>query len=235
MSRIIVTLDEIAKEARKMGVDIESNLNPGATEKQMSNSLARLPLALPDEILDLYRWHDGVRERRISDARIFPRFLFPSLEDCIDTTKELCSVAGDPEIRWRASWFYLCEDLAGDYYALETNPKVASGHIWFVSFGADPFVAFWSFETMLLSILECYKSGAYFLDADGFLDEQSELSNSIYRAHNCGLSPLRLISKEKLLKDMMQAKRKFELEMRPDLIDKLRELAGMSGINTDDW
>jgi hypothetical protein len=87
---------------------------------------------------------------------------------------------------------------------------------------------------MLLSILECYKAGAYFIGDDEFLDERRELSDVIYRALNHGFSPLRLESKEKLMGDMKRAKHKFKHEMRPDLIERLRELADRSGIAFDD-
>jgi hypothetical protein len=126
--------------------------------------------------------------------------------------------------------------MAGDYFSIQTCQQSGSyGRIFALQEALDPYPAFWSFATMLLSILECYKSGAYFLDDDGFLDEHREVSDPIYRNFNNELSPLRLIPREKLLKDIMQAKRRFESEKRPDLIDKLRELGGKSGINTDDW
>lgn len=237
MSEIGTILNSISQQAREIGLDVEAYMNPPAAIGEINRAASTLTFSLPSNVVDFYQWKNGVRlEGQTCEYRMFPRFVFPSLKEAVETTKALVAAADDPEIQWHKSWFALATDLAGDYLAIQAGQESGNyGTIFAIQQAVDPYPAFWSFEAMLLSILECYKSGAYFLDADGFLDEQSELSDPIYRAHNYGLSPLHLIPKEKLLEDIKRAKRKFELEMRPDLIDKLRELAGKSGINTDDW
>ncbi len=234
MNDVKVILQAIAIEAQKLGSEVEKYMHPAASENEIEKSINELPFDLPPNIVDLYRWRDGVRlNEQDCEFRMFPKFMFRPINIAVETTLTLVGAAADPELQWRDSWYGLATDLMGDYFAVETARGENYGRIFSVQQTHDPFPAFWSFITMLQSILECYKAGAYFIDDSGLLDERRELSDSIYRALNQGLSPLRFESRENLEESMKIAKRKFENEGRPDLIAKLRELADRSGLNFD--
>jgi cell wall assembly regulator SMI1 len=235
MSAITTYLTQIMDEAHKLGVDIEGNMYPGASIEEIKKATRALPFDLPEDIVELYLWRNGVRLKGQScEFRIFPRLLFQSINVSVETTRILISSSDEPLVRWRKTWYSLATDLAGDYYALDaTRDGQARGRIFAVMEATDPYPAFWSFEAMLLSVLECYRMGTYFLDESGFLGEDREMSDTIYRAINRGLSPHRLESRQDLIDQVKRAKGRFENEGRPDLIQKLRELARNSRLNID--
>jgi cell wall assembly regulator SMI1 len=190
MSRIRPMLEEIATRALAIGINCAGNMNPGITLAEAKSVCQDLPYELPQDVIELYLWRNGVRlEGQSFEMRIVPKFYFRSIEVSIETTTAFACRADDPEMQWKPSWFCLCTDLGGDCLSLETNRSEQFGRIFAVTEIAEPFPAFWSFDTMLLSILECYRAGVYFLDEDGTLAEDYEPADSIYRRFNHGLSP----------------------------------------------
>jgi cell wall assembly regulator SMI1 len=190
MSTITQYLNEISEECAKLGINLDANMFPGATLAQVAEATRKLQFDLPGEVIELYVWRNGVRlNGQSSEMRIFPRFYLRPLEQSIQTTQTLVSTINEPTSQWRANWFSLFEDLAGDYLAINAVPNDSDfGKIFSVEELVAPFPAFWSMETMLYSILECYKSGAYFID-EGLLVEDPDVSEPIYRRLNKGLSP----------------------------------------------
>ena len=189
MSNIISLLDAINIEAKQLGFDPAANMHPGLTRDQIKEVSRRLPFELPADVIEIYHWRNGVRlEGQHCEYRLFPRYCLRTIEESVQTTQLLISLADDPLIRWRHSWFGLFEDLAGDCLACETNRSGEFGRIFASESEIIP--AFWSVETMLTSVLECYRAGAYFLDdVLGYLTEDEEISDVIYRRFNRGLSP----------------------------------------------
>jgi len=190
MSTTTDILEEIADEAKKLGIDVRRNTYPGATQEQLSGALKKLPFRVPLEVLELFTWRNGVRlTGQPGEIRIFPRFVWRSVELSVKATLGLVSASNDPQVRWQRSWFALLTDLFGDYYAVDADISPSSyGRIWSLQDGTDPFPAFWSFETMLVSTLECYKAGVFSLEG-GLLVDDEAAAEPIYRRLNRGLSP----------------------------------------------
>lgn len=236
MSRCTEMLDQIAEEAKRIGINVKEHTYPGATQRQIADAVGKLPFQIPPEVLELFLWRNGVRlAGQASEIRIFPRFVWRSIDLSVKTSLKLISASNDPEVRWRKTWYCLATDLAGDYYALDADRAGENyGRIFVITCAADPYPAFWSFEAMLASVLECYRMRAYFLDESGELTENREMSDTIYRAINNGLSPHRLESKQHLIHQVKRAKERFEREGRSDLLQKLRELSRSSDLNIED-
>lgn len=191
MSVIIDQLCAISVAASKLGIDLASNMNPAATPGEIKSETKELPFELPSEVLDLYRWKNGVQLRgQGCEPHLLPGFYFMPLQRSVEITRILIGTVGPEYSDWRKSWYSLCEDLAGDHYGLEVSRGEESfGRIYYVQGVRDPFPAFWSFEMMLRSILECYKQDAYFINEDGCLEEDVEKCHQICRQFNQGLSP----------------------------------------------
>ena len=192
MSKITELLNGICGELRNLGINANEFLRPGISAEQIGEVSSVLPFSLPKEVCELYLWRNGsLLEGVTTENRLFPRYIFLSLQRSVSTTKILVSSSAKDESQWSPNWYTLCDDLAGDYYALIATPNDPScGRIMRVTELVDPFPAFWSFERMLLSILECYRSGAYYLGEDGFLEEDTGLSDELYKRFNNGLSPI---------------------------------------------
>ena len=189
MSNIISLLDAINSEAKKLGFDPAANMHSGVTLDRIAEASRELPFELPTEVVEIYRWRNGVKlGGRHGEIRLFPRCYLRSSEESIHATQEFILLANDPLMAWRPSWFRLFDDLCGDCYAIETSRTAEFGRIFAKEMGVFP--AFWSIETMLTSVLECYRAGAYFLDDElGDLTEDEDISDAIYRRFNRGLSP----------------------------------------------
>jgi hypothetical protein len=223
-------------EARKLGVEVDAYWHPPAADREIAETAAMLPFELPSDILDFYRWQDGVHlDGYTPGFGLIPRFVFPSVRESVDTTLSLVDAADDPDVRWQKTWYALATDLFGDYLSVETSGSSPNyGRLFAIVAGCEPYPAFSSFKCMLASVLECYKAAAYFLHEDGFLDERREQSHLIYRALNKELSPLHLHSKEERTEGMRRAKRQIEMERRPDLLQKLRDMCKGFGLDFDD-
>ena len=114
---------------------------------------------------------------------------------------------------WRKTWYALATDLAGDYYALDVGPDDEQrGKIFAVTEALDPYPVFLSFATMLQSILECYRTGAYLPRRKWPSRSDLYASDRIYKSINRGLSPHRLGSKEELMDQAAGARERFERE-----------------------
>jgi hypothetical protein len=235
MSAIEACLDQIAVEGLKLGIDVKAHMYPGLRPTDIAALVKPLPFKLPPEVIDFYLWQNGVRlEGQTCEIGMFPRLYFPSLARCVETTQILVSTVDRPLSQWKKSWYSLCEDFAGEYYALNSDrQEEVFGRVFAVGTLHNPFPAFWSFQTMVQSVLECYKAGAYYLDRKGFLREDLEKCHGIYRALNRGLSPLRVESQEELVAQVRRAKRIFESEGRSGLLEKLKEFAAMRKIDVD--
>jgi hypothetical protein len=192
MTKISSLLDQIAKEALRLGIDVDKDMHPGLSQEEQLEATRALPFPLPMEIGELYSWKNGVRiEGQRSEIRIFPEFYFVPIDRCVSTTTTLISLVERPENQWNRAWLSIADDLFGDHLAMNAiTGERDFGRIFMLSYLSDPFPAFWSFEAMLAAILECYRAGAYFLDEDGFLEERTEISKTIYEELNHGLSPL---------------------------------------------
>jgi cell wall assembly regulator SMI1 len=127
MSEIATLLNAISEEARKLGVHIGAYMHPPATAAGVEEAAGKLPFDLPPVVADFYLWRNGVRlEGQTCEFRIFPNFVFQSIEMSVETTKAMVLAVDDPEMQWRKSWYALATDLAGDYFAIETSRESQS-------------------------------------------------------------------------------------------------------------
>jgi cell wall assembly regulator SMI1 len=191
MSHVRSLLLEIANELLLLGVDVSRNLNSGASPVQIQQACEGLPFQLPPEVCDLFMWRNGIKEGDFEgEFRLLPRFCFRTVQESAKTSRQFSKTFGDSDEAWRSSWFYLFNDLAGDFLAYDTDPSLLTGaRIIAVRHGLGTHSAFCSLEQMLSGVLECYRTGAYFLDEDGFLIDDERLADLIFKKTNNGLSP----------------------------------------------
>lgn len=236
MSNISATLDEIVREASKIGIPLGLSLCAGVEISYIEARAAELPFGFPSEVYELYTWRNGTLiNEQPYEISFVPKYLFMPLDEAVEVTQTFITLSKNSKSQWQPEWFCLFADTGGGYYTINTNAGDADfGRIFTFTemWGARP--VFWSVEQMAQAVLQCYRSGAYFLDADGFLEERHEVSDLIYRMYNHGLSPLPDVSMEKLAEEMKLAKLRCESENRPALMEKLRGLARSVGINFDD-
>ncbi len=151
-------LDKLLAYAERTQPDIRSVMQPGLDATTIR---ARVPLVLPDDVVALYQWQNGMRdEERMEEHTLFYYHHFLSLEHALDIYLELRQI--DEEI---GGGGYLPElfpifTFMGEYYAVWTGMSDDDfGSIYFDYHGEGK--VYDSLTRMLTAILECYDTGAY--------------------------------------------------------------------------
>jgi len=232
MSEISSLLDQILRDAEEIGIAAGPYLNAGLSTAKIEELSANLPFRLPPDVVELYRWRNGMRlEGQLCEFRIIPGMVIEPLEDAVLRTNELAAAVDEPFALWKTTWYSLCTNLAGHYLALDVAAiRNDGGKVIAINMESNPYPAFQSFKQMLLSIADCYKAGVYLLDEERFLVEERRLSDIIYRLHNGGLSPILLESTNDLKSLSRRARQVFSREGRNDLLEKLSDLERRSGL-----
>lgn len=170
-------LDRLLEYAEQTHPHIRSLLQPGLDATTIRQ---RVPLDLPEDVVALYQWHNGVYdEDQMEEQELFYYHHFLSLEDALRVYFELRRI--DDEIRRRSTNNLSCAYLPqlfplfsfqGEYYAVWTDSADDDfGSIYFVHQGAAK--VYNHLTSMLTAILECYNAGAYMIqDGNVVLDEQ---------------------------------------------------------------
>lgn len=202
-------------------------LQPGLTTEEINEKVSGLPFQLPKEVYELYQWHNGTS----SDTEFFPGYWFIPLELAVETYYENMSIEGKnkksyekdnnldklPYVEcWNQYWFPLFE-LDGQVYLLACNDNPQdTATVWnyFPEF-VHPELRYENLTAMMLTIAGCYETGAYYLNEEGFLEEDELQAAQIRRKHNPRLAEssleklqleLTLASLTEIASDLMQFK-----------------------------
>jgi len=143
-------------------------LQPGLTRGQIDAQVQDLPFRLPEEVYQLYQWHN--RSSAEQYIEFLPQYRFLSLEEAIaqyQFTVEIWRDVSETE-NWQDGWVrpevwfpVFAED--GNFYVVEgqSQPRATAPIIHFSEYGITALV-FNSLTDMMLAIAECLKIGAYF-------------------------------------------------------------------------
>lgn len=142
-------------------------LQPGLTYGHIDAQVQNLPFRLPEEVYQLYQWHNGSSAEQYIE--FLPQYRFLSLEDAIaqyQMTVEFWGDVSETENHygwgWFEGWFPLfAED--GNFYMIEgqSQSKTTAPIIHFSEYGEHK-LTFNSLTDMMLAIAECLETDAYF-------------------------------------------------------------------------
>lgn len=170
-------------------------LQPGLTRGQIDAQVQDLPFQLPEEVYQLYQWHNGSSAEQYIE--FLPQYRFLSLEDAIAQYQMTVEIWGDVsetenlEDRWVRPevWFPLFA-VDGNFYMIEgqSQPKTTAPIIHFSKYG-DNHLIFNSLTKTMLVIVECLETGAYFFpqsesgDTYLYLDKDETREAQIWLKH----------------------------------------------------
>lgn len=176
------SLNALVSEHDRIGSPLRSRLRPGRTPAEVEKTLAGLGLQPPDEVVELFGWHE-IHDPPGADARV--SWFWPGtpyrLDEVVRAYRQFVDIGGvtpdalaefvrDPSPAstftgfWRTDWLPI---LYGEEdYAIECGdgPR-ATGAVWRVNWHPDP-----QFETARLAvsltlfverIVELFRLGAY--------------------------------------------------------------------------
>ncbi|MGL5836700.1 MAG: HEAT repeat domain-containing protein [Waterburya sp.] len=202
MSAITNALERILEWLKQNQNDKE--LQSGLSIREIDEKIAELPLKLPKEVYELYQWRNGTA----IDVEFFPGYWFFPLELAIDIycknmniekkLQESYEKNDDLELSthvetWNQYWFPLFE-LSGQFYFINCSDVLQdTGTVWnFFPEFVYPELSYETLGAMMLTIAECYETGAYYLDDECCLEENETKVARIKRKYNSALARLSL-------------------------------------------
>ncbi len=145
---------------------------PGLTNEQIYAAVKHLPFELPEEIYELYRWRNGTEAEH--DCVIYPAIDFLILEEAIKFQENIATL-DNTEIEIRFEGYKLFPFIANDAeisnVLVKDKQEKSSPVLYFAHEDCEPKIAYSSLTNMMLTIAECYETGAYYLSEDGFVEE----------------------------------------------------------------
>jgi hypothetical protein len=199
MSTIPTYFEQIITKQKKMGYKFPSLLRPPASEQLISEIEHKIGFPLNTELFQLYTCADGT----ISDSGLpsgatglIPIHRFMSLSEACDRYYFQKLQLGFNELfeEWNSGYkpdkklFPFLEDGAGNQYWVDLNEGANYGKIyWTNTYPASPGYAFNSLTAMFKTITQAYCENVFFLDEDGYLDEDYDRWEEIAAFNNPGL------------------------------------------------
>lgn len=122
MASILVSLDQLIESNRK---EYYSSLRPGLDDATIQILENRYGITLPEDLKNLYKWHDG--QRYDNYEAFVNNCTFLQLDQALDSAAEFTSMIGSdfelPDM-WHETWIpifsngggdFICYDLAGSF------------------------------------------------------------------------------------------------------------------------
>jgi len=166
-------LESLLNELERHNAPVLRYLKDGVSKEKIEAAFEEnnIPLKLPEEVLELYKWKNGVSafieddEPIIGELELFTQGVYTSFQLSFDTyiSHILKSDFFTP------SMFPLFESGSGELFLVECNPGSPEYKKILMFTLHDPILAggevkskYDSMESLLLTVLECYQKGIYF-------------------------------------------------------------------------
>ena len=182
------TFDEILDWLKRLGRDeLIQRLLPPIEGSRLVADIARYDLARCEDVSAFYQWKGGTdvpAGTPLDDVHFFPGFYFLSWADAITN---LAAFKNDR--RWNPKWLPVFANGGGDFYAVDCEKGSDSlcAVVGFLLDEPQQDVEYQTLGSMLETILECYRRGAFYIDDHGYLEINDRLHAEIARAHNPNL------------------------------------------------
>jgi hypothetical protein len=195
MSALVDALDRLMAEHRRIGSPLPDFLLPGLEPAAIRARIAALELDPPDEVVELFSWHNGVDNDRylsggagIGYGRLFDDVFFGTVDEavtyygeCLQIDRITAETYDDPgEPIWRVTWFPPFS--AGlPTFGIECDVTSASRGMVFQPWWHPPIEEpirprFRSLTHLVESIVRRFEADGYWWDRDvGFLEVRDEV------------------------------------------------------------
>ena len=174
MQSISHSLDRIFKVWQQDREELIPLLQPGLSPEEIQAKVSQLSLQLPQEMYELYQWHNGIASNITFEfaTDFLPGFNFLSLDQALKHFNEIenyrqqvMSLQGEPGHRpWFPVFSIDVQHLIvfGDVTPQETSP------VFYLSttIGQPIQIAYPSLANLLSIVAECYETGAYYFQTD---------------------------------------------------------------------
>jgi len=172
-------LEKINSILQRNDAPVLKYLLEGLKREYITDRIKKIDLIFPEELFDLYSWRNGTKWEKgikLGSLWFFPGALFFSLEMAI----EIYSARITKDKYWKNKMFPVFGSGGGEFYLIDLDIN-SPGYkkIFYYCLNETDFEVivsyFDSLEAGLMTILECYNEGAYYLESD---DENDQMLNS---------------------------------------------------------
>ncbi len=186
MTSLTESLEALTTVIRTKGFPIDTFLQPRLSLRDIHARTSDLPFHLPEQLVELYQWHDGT----LPDCplALFRDEQFLPLEDALLEYATAFAPAAADDVDWGVD-LRECFPFAGfegSYYVLPAGSQTLVPQfprpVICVFEGIDAY--FLSLTRMVETFTACFETGVYSVSA-GVVDEQGE--REIWAAYNPGL------------------------------------------------
>jgi hypothetical protein len=201
MSELVEALDRLVSEHRRIGSPMPDFLVPGIHPDDVRARLGDLGLKPPEEVVELFAWHNGSDDSAFLDSgaglgypRPFDDVFFGTLDeaiafygDCLKIDRNVVATYGDPAAAiWRLSWF---PPFSGGLpsYGIECDPTVPSAGMvfepqWHPPIEGSEHPRFRNLTHLVQSVVRRFEAGGYSWDRrEGWLDENDKVLDRLRR------------------------------------------------------
>lgn len=166
MSTITDHLDELVELIEAKGIQISEDLKPGLTSDEINGKVSVLPFRIPDELYELYSWHNGQNADGI--LPLFRGSSLISLDEALNDYYIVQTYKEDPEDDYLSHCFPFAHDDGGIYVLpASSQPMYPELSCPVIDIHEGIEVLYTSFIHMLVTIKTCFQEGAYIIDPCG--------------------------------------------------------------------
>ena len=117
---------------------------------------------------------------------------FSTLENAVKLYEDIASNDGtEAEIKFEGYnlFPFIATDNEFTNVLIKDTREKLSPVIYFYAEDGETEIAYSSLTNMMLTIAECYETGAYYLSEDGFVEQDEVNVNKIFRKYNPAIEP----------------------------------------------
>ena len=188
-------LEELEKCLQQIGNPILDYLNSGLPllDKGFIYELNKMNLEPTEELLDLYRWRPFLSKKYIDNQNFeYNLFDMGSIIDSAQLIEKSWILNGQNPNIFRNKYVPIVLNPILSYedpivMDLRTESSTYGGIFIYspsICLSDKPIQIYDSLELMILTIVECYKNGAYYITSEGMLEDNSEAITNIAQLLN---------------------------------------------------
>lgn len=185
MSLITDSLNNIFSWLQQNNPTVAASLQSGLSYREIENKLSSLQFRLPQELYELYQWRNG-SNRIAKNVYFFKYYRFLPLEESL---KILFNIIEKDTLLmgeiFPYGWFPIFA-FGNEYYGV-IGSEIAkkSSLIVYVCDYED--ISYTSLTGMMQTIAECYQTGVYYLNEEGFGKTKQEAEDILIAKYNPGV------------------------------------------------
>lgn len=204
------------------------NLQPGLTRAEIDEITKGFPFQLPQELYEFYEWHNGCTDFVFcpSSSYIVPFYenFFP-LEEAFKNYQSWLSWES-----WNSHWLPILDGNGDFRYAIVVGEETAP--VWHIDPECGIEEICWDNLTdLFLATAECYETGAYYINEEGYLEEDEQKVVEIQRKYNYRGTETAISNQP--LEPLPQTVASSISLSEPDALEQLMQVLNADPLNSD--